>query len=558
MPTTMELAIQIGYSEIFDEPAPAIQGLLKKISSNSSIAVLSFINAQLYLDNTFDGQVKICRNLLSSQPETVRNRISTALVNTMIKAGKNVGLFSIHSSLEMLHYELLNYRESPELPSADDYELNFFKAYLIISEEAMKAVAPTSTAVGIDENVDTFRKMVWPIGLTQLQTAKNINPFTEIPRTISFFNFFEFNTPFSEYVKCFLSKSGKNQSWNYALDLVQLISAASPPNGGEVSAPCTLSIASEFRSLFELLTIDPAEYQKQFSKSKKNFTGIKSRPLFKLNEQVVVVLYWNFLAAKIFDSLIFDFYKVSGISAEKRFNDFLAFKRFVSMEVTEKFLLRKLISACFQPPKATILFDDEKGVSGFPDAYVREGKHIFLIEVKDALFKADVIDQPNYEKIKQEIDEKYGSDDKGVGQLVSQIEKLRNKPFQKDDFEKKIKRRNLVIYPVMIYTDRNFALPGVNKYLDEQFRSKLIAKSLDNTFATIKPLTFISLSFFIENIDLLSRRQVDLKTAINNYFDFINKWKKQKTKTRQQFEQRFHNLQETFEHAFYEKFKDTA
>src|SRR5690606_31479094 len=97
-----------------------------------------------------------------------------------------------------------------------------------------------------------------------------------------------------------------------------------------------------------------------------------------------------------------------------------------------------------------------------------------LFEIKDALFPADVIDSRSYEAIKKLMDDKYNGNNKGTGQLVKQLIHLKTGTYENKSFEDLgIKRRNLVIYPVLVYTDRHFGMPGFNRYLMDEFSNRI-------------------------------------------------------------------------------------
>ena len=129
------------------------------------------------------------------------------------------------------------------------------------------------------------------------------------------------------------------------------------------------------------------------------------------------------------------------------------YKNFISEEITEKFLFKKILSKYLNEKHSKLIFDDSN-IEGFPDAYYRNGKHIFLFEIKDAYFPVDAINSYSYKEICDAIDLKYNSTSKGTGQIIKQLKRLVTSPFEEKSYDElKLKTRNLIIYPIIIYTD---------------------------------------------------------------------------------------------------------
>jgi hypothetical protein len=171
-------------------------------------------------------------------------------------------------------------------------------------------------------------------------------------------------------------------------------------------------------------------------------------------------------------------------------------------------------------------FDDGK-IDGLPDCYLRIGKYLFLIEFKDYFMATDIIASGSFEKIQEDINLKFiknreGSD-KGISQIHNQILKLNENHFHYDNFEKSgVKKRNLVIIPVIITTSIYHQMPGINNYLSTIF----IENISDNDrlkFGQILPVTIIDFRFIYRNIDKFRKKEIDLKDLIISYQSKIKK-----------------------------------
>ena len=68
--------------------------------------------------------------------------------------------------------------------------------------------------------------------------------------------------------------------------------------------------SSDYKSLFEQFEIDIKEYQLKYSDDKKNYSGLKDKPILKSNQDTYIVFNWNFITNKLYNGLVFDFYKI--------------------------------------------------------------------------------------------------------------------------------------------------------------------------------------------------------------------------------------------------------
>ncbi len=180
------------------------------------------------------------------------------------------------------------------------------------------------------------------------------------------------------------------------------------------------------------------------------------------------------------------------------------FKKLIGLEITEKFIFRTILKAVFSDKYCKLIFPKDNSV-GEPDAYYRKGNNIFLFEIKDSFFPTSAVKSSTYEDIKNAIDEKYNNDKKGTGQLVKQINRLKEKSYEEKDYKDlKIKVRNFTVYPIIIYTDKYFGMYGVSNYLIKEFDKKIEHIKLQKSFKKINNLTFLSLDYLILHSKLLS------------------------------------------------------
>ncbi|MBW4888906.1 hypothetical protein KXQ82_04240 [Mucilaginibacter sp. HMF5004] len=529
----MEVIITPEFKDLFPGEVASVEELLTGVPSKLIIQLLALINAELYSNDAGqETQVKIMKLLMARQTlKTKQQIIGRALEKMSRQKGESTYFFSPSYNMNFMHYELTNYRELPDSDSTAEQELNVFKAYFLIAEQA----ANQNKKEQAEHNVDDpqyFEKMMWPSLIDQFEVSQPVNPYLVMLRGIVFLNYLQVHSEYGEYVKNYLKLHGKATAMNYVLDICQLLMTnfKSIGPGGTGTSSFFIRRAEGFETLFEQFTINVNDYRLKFSNGKSNYSGIKAKPLFRLNEDTWIVLNWSFLGNKMYEGLIFDFYENSGIKNHPHFKKFIDFKNFTGHKITEGYLARKLLEATYKAKRRVLLFDDQSK-PGFPDAYYRTGNKVTLFEIKDAYFPAGAVNSFSYEKIMEVIDLKMNNSGKGTGQLLKQIQHLSESSFEDPQGYKYA--RNLEVFPIIVYGDIFFNMPGMNLYLERSFRKQVNEKGLDKKFKKVHPLTFINISFFLQYFDLMQTPATELSALIAAYQLYLIRSKKKFNRTHQ-------------------------
>lgn len=126
----MEFNTTPAYSDIFNEPEPDIDFLLKEIPSSMIITLLGYINSELYLKSDNKTQIKIFRKVTERFDLKTKTEVYNNL-SRLNKENSKINVFTIKINLEFIHYVLINYENFDYKDSTPENELNFFKAYLL-------------------------------------------------------------------------------------------------------------------------------------------------------------------------------------------------------------------------------------------------------------------------------------------------------------------------------------------------------------------------------------------------------------------------------------------
>ncbi|MEA4985252.1 hypothetical protein SDC9_42967 [bioreactor metagenome] len=499
----MAFVITPSYEDIFSDKRPELSELLSDIPSSDVLRLLSYLDAQLFLNEDIQTQFKLLKVLLKRQKtDTVINIIHNyEILNENAKTE-----FSVFSRLYIktfIHYVLINYQEIPSIAdTTPTQELNLLKAYLVISSIKNSETHNIYNIGNETKESDFFPTHTWPLIISQLDVNTKINPIPNIIRGVCLMNYLQYHSSYSKYVISFLNKKGLTNTWEYIMLLSSTIQLSWTKNDAGMKNYFFVC-DDKFSALFDYFSINPSEYRERYLNKKEEHSLLKSKPLFKYENQYYV-LDWNFMPNKIYEGLIFDFHSESGIKELSTLNTIPQFKRLIGLEITEKFIFRTILKAVFSDKYCKLIFPKDNS-AGEPDAYYRKGNSIFLFEIKDSFFPTSAIKSSTYEDIKNAIDEKYNNDKKGTGQLVKQINRLKEKSYEEKDYQDlKIKVRNFNVYPIIIYTDKYFGMYGVSNYLIKEFDKKIEHIKLQKSFKKINNLTFLSLDYLILHSKLLS------------------------------------------------------
>ncbi|ARV13842.1 hypothetical protein [Polaribacter sp. SA4-12] len=522
----MEINTTPIYSDIFNDQEPDIVFLLKGIPSSMIITLLSYINSELYLKSDNKTQIKIFKKITERFDLKTKTEVYNNL-RKLIQENPRINIFTIKINLEFIHYVLVNYQGFEYKDSTPENELNFLKAYLLITKNLNDKYKPKDLSEKHKKH-QFFREFLWPIIVDQIDINQSSNPIVSLIKGLNLLNYFK-QSEYSENVDIFLRKNGEPDTWNYILKLLSLLQNSWNQLDSEFP-PFLIDENNLFHSLFDTFILDIEEYKLKYKTGSNSYSGLKDRPLFK-NKKKLIVLNWDFISNKLYEGLVFDFYNKSEINNVPKFKNFTNYKNLIANKVTEKSLFEKILPKYLKGKNTILKFDDDI-VQGFPDAYFRNGKYIFLFEIKDAYFSAAAVNSYSHIKIKEELDKKYNTTKKGTGQIIKHLEKLKQEPFENKTYrELKIKTRNLVIYPIIIYTSSIFKSSGFNKYLIEEFKNKVNKNenNLENSFGEIKNLTFMSLSFLINNLS--NANKFDFKGIIDNFHKKVKEVEKKHERT---------------------------
>lgn len=499
----------LNYSDIYPGPKPVIEDLLKGINSKIVIAIMSIINAELRYEEDYTANQKRITNFVTRGfLSTDRTFLQRGIDKISELAKGPVVLWARRYVLEFMKYEMLHYREGESEKSTAQEELRILKAYLLITEKfnerTRKELKEVTVSYGKADEF-YFERMVWPFVLAQFDSNNLVNPMAQFFKLLALIKHSTTDLEIASSWQKFIKLNGFKSLSEYlgsVHHLVEITLKRYPDKQWKVFSwlkgedlPVHLLNLSFDRSAFN------AEPEKQV-----DFRGFRERPLFQMDANTFIILDINFLNNKVYNGPLFDLFYQTDMATHTRFKKFPDFKTNIGTHVSEHIIFKGMMKRLFAK-KDVIIHFDEDNVDGYPDCYLRLDNKIFLIEFKDYLFPGKLVDTYSFDQIKAHIDEKFiknqSGSNKGISQIIAQLQVLSTTKFKFDQFTA---QSPITVYPIIVHTNFTYQIPGVNHYLNREFKKRL-ATNVPELADNVADLLLIDNEMFF---DFLHLRDINL------------------------------------------------
>ncbi|MBS1780772.1 MAG: hypothetical protein JST70_15700 [Bacteroidetes bacterium] len=539
------MIVSFEYRDLFDDELPDINALLANVPSRFIIGILATINDTLDIrKDTPDTQWFLLIHLTVNFQEAERARI-LRLSQPLILQGRK--LFAHRFTVDLISKELLHFKGDDvqiEENFAED-EYNLFKAYLanihLLNLRDIEDMGPEIRNAA-DQGGDHLLRLMWPHLYKQYQFNNRPDAIKETCRGLALMTYIENHPVFGNFARAYYPTLGCNSPQEYIHRLLGL----AVPNLQRVPSDNPMDYFFRIRidqsePVLDSLVINPQAVQEN-EELQLDYRALKEKPLFQFDEGEFIVPYWDYLYNALNLGILFSFYNDSGVNASV--TDFGRFKGTIGKEFSENILFKNMMISCFSNKYDSLLFFDDNN-SFNPDCYYRTGNNIFLIEFKDYLLNAEVIQSGSYEVIEQAIKEKFVELEveegwrtrikpKGVSQIANNLNYLvgnQDRFWQIDEkaARQRLKLRNMVIHPIIIQTNIYFDFPALNEYLDGTFQPRV--NNIRNSFRSIKPVTMIHFDYFFDKIVLFAKGNLKLSNEIDHYHTEMLRRKKRAQRT---------------------------
>ncbi|HRH02956.1 MAG TPA: hypothetical protein PLN13_10305 [Bacteroidia bacterium] len=431
-------------------------------------------------------------------------------VSVIERTGVKIAIINKYSSLKLFE-SFFNIEDAGQTQSNSDFEINLFKAYLVLNSEFTTAqrVAFTSTR---DLGDIKFPAMLFCMDYPISDKSNfNINQIwtTQISKAIFLFQFLENEEKTKPLLSSFLA-GFKCDSWkDYLKRLLPLTDSIIKQNKeGHIDIVITSGENFEESKYFlEKLIVKITDELNLY-----DFLTLRSKPFYKIDDGIYRIIFNLFVVEKIFKGAYFLLRDVNNTLQEGKIKDF---RSFYGDNFSEKNLCYRVVESIYsiKCEKLSGKEFSEMKIDGAPDYYVRKGKNIILFESKDFLISVDKKMSFNYQTYKDEFQRVLYYEDlpngkqkhKAVKQLIKNIRQILKKEF---NAKKDYCYKDIFIYPIILTHDSQFDVPGFNELIDSWFQVELLALQTEGLFIHhVYSLTIV-------NIDTLIYNQIGLSKAI--------------------------------------------
>lgn len=557
MDTRRRLITLVDYSFYYgeDKTIDDAMSLIKDIPSLSLMNYISGFNIQLYLkDDDAKTQFNLINSLLGAQEKSVRDNY-VQKVQELRNENRLPIFFYRYSNYKFydLIFKSFNSKDCRDLTPNE--KLNFFHAYLIINSLINNEINVNSSDFKEAAESGEYDPLIITNFMYQRDFDTNMELRNQLMRGVSLFEFLDKHPIYSSYMADYYSQ--KNATHHLQIFKTVLCSAV-----------LTNFTNDEPQKRIQVITIDPDMNSENiinlkildllcincYIKDYENSGGLKllwTKPLYKINDLQYYVLDINFLINQLYKSQSFEF--SSFVRTKYGDENFPSIK---GKEFSEETYLKSLVKRSF-PHYNWFMGEDVKINNGeeLCDVYIRDINKIALIEFKDVSLNEKPKSEKIVKKTLSEIDKKFFANEKGKAKGISQLANAidfiskNNIPFDKNA------SKDLVIYPIVIYTDNALGMDGINYLYRERFKVILNERGVS---LNVKDVTFINLTYLEDHESFFSEKELDLFDLLDEYSNHISV--KEYAKTPFEIFSRFYlskiNAPELYSLKFYDEIKE--
>ena len=503
--------IAVSYSDIFGKGDGDIAGILKELPM---IVVLSYV-LKSHLTIHFSMYARDPHNkILDELCQDLYKPERTNLYRFRKQHDNHVILYNTDSTLRMCFETLkfgydLDHDDSQITPTREE-AIEIAKAYALCNRDWIESQK-------IESDVPATMLML-DLPVSEFKFHKDVK--AAMYKASQFFQFCKANQVYDNYLAAFLEDYGVNDWIEYIGRLFTLFHHSINKFAIQVNSKDVDTI-----KFFSNFTINRDRIRKIDNwNNPEALQYLRNHFLIPFTNGIYYVISPDLIVDKIYQGLKFMFFDSihrHGILQQngKPFDKLPQFTDKLGEDFSEIALAYPLFNKSLSGWVDRIItgatFNQNGLNDGEPDLYIRLGKSLMLIEIKDLLFKREIQSSSSPTEITNYINSricKYPEKPhKGFGQIIDNIERLANGEF--DKFDSDASQVN-VIYPVIVTTDNAYSAFGVNAEIVK--KASEIMNNIGNKFGR----RFISIPIILD-IDTLINLSYLLSTGELNLFQIF-------------------------------------
>ena len=520
-------SIALGYKAVFnDYDTVDPRNLIANISTKNSLEIIGYFIAQVHTkERSLEAQIEFLNIWGSRLPDEIILLINDFIQRTY-QEGKSDFNFINNIAASILIEIILENNNDIEFVEnlTPQQELDLFKAYLWCNQywtDKQLGLIPKSI-----ETVDDLISVIFPVQLPYMEILEFKDFRLQFLKAVIFFKFCDKNEIFKNYLNAFLAEYNINIWQKYLTNILSLYIRRFE----ELRTPSIVNISNdhpEIKDFINQFCVDLNDFAKS-----DDFTSLRKTPIYKVDDDNFLFLNLNFFVDKLFQGIQFELFRVIKKQKltynKKPIKTFEQFRSIYAELISEKGIFYETLKYSFAKNGYKLMDGDQLHNilgQGEPDFYIRDKDKIYLFEYKDVILNADVKHSYNFETIKDEISTKMISNQvgsqKGITQLFNSISNIRKGDYDKVDDYKNLK--DCIIYPIIVFTDFSFNLPGINHFLNNEFFKLIYGSDIKNK-ESIKDLTLIDIDTFLKFQDLFRSKKLKINNCLSEYHSKTKKY----------------------------------
>lgn len=517
----IHVSINLSYSDIYpDYETVNVDNLLADIPTIDALVLISHYTAMLHtMEKSNAIQMEIVRAWYGRFPHPIKMAIERQIARDNGPFSSFNYFNNVTSSL-LVQYLLAHNNNRYEKSLTPLQEENLFKAYLYFSSQW------TLEQNEFQNKHEDFKSMefITPLMIRYNDMFEFKDFRLQFVKAMYFFKFCESNPEFNGYLQAFLVDRGFENWRQYLINILSIYVHLLQ----EGNVRSVLVFKEEDKAVKESL----GEYyiNEVEVKIDPDFKDLRTRPVFNLTKDEILLFNLNFFIDKLYNSILFDFgaslvrQKTKRNGEGKIIKSVLEFMGIYGDVFAETGLFYEVIEQTFSNKKLKKFSGDRLKAlvgDGTPDFMIRDNHKLFVFEFKNLLFSAPAKLSYDYNAIREEVFKKLVINEegkpKGVSQLVNTIADIKAGRYDGID---DIAYKDLIIYPIIVTTDFLFNTHGINRMIEPEFYSQLDAKK---STVNVKSLTLIDLDLFIKFQDFFIDKKLTLHHCLDDYRKYLIK-----------------------------------
>jgi hypothetical protein len=509
---------RVDYSFFFDDEPLKVSEYLKGANKDILLKTAAFLVNIAMPRSKYQNNQELLRGWFGEKNQEFRTYVAT-------KMSSDYAIPDIISSLKLTELIVQLETNSTNPLSSEEYEINIFKAYLVLNSEQNLLEERNIQNIPPDSEIEEHKIALFIKALYGSSDLLNYDYVSilicQVIKSVEYFKYLESNRNLEMHLSYFLKKHNASSWQDWLNRIIQLIF---PMLLNPEKSFHEIELKKDENEQSDIAFINSFALTEDSNFTRKDFIQLRSNPLVKITSNKFMVIFDLFMVEKLFKSIQFQF----SLEINKEIPKEFRLKDFRSNHCdnfSERMLLYSILRIVF-PKKWFHQSGDmylENGYTAEPDYYLRFKNKMLLFESKDVVLTGEEKQSGNYFTIKEALKKKFHKveknnsiEKKAILQILNNIQRIHDKYYSKMDVDYDLDK--VEIYPIIVVHDPQFNCLGVNRLVSKWFEEEKENYSLGELSKRIKNVTIIDIDTLLHHQERLKTRgEFRLEKLISDY-----------------------------------------